>query len=206
MAEKVTRMWITVDLQCPRCYKKIKKILCKFPQIRNQVYDEKKNTVEITVVCCSPEKIRQKIICEGGKIVEKVETKNVRFEEPRKETAKPPAPATVSVQPSKASAPPKPPQQATAPPPPKAPKPMAGYPPVPIYPMVPVYPMLPVYCCPPCYGRCGAAQCYCGQRRPVMCYDGCGRPADECQGGNRGYYVSPCDYFSEENATACTVM
>ncbi|KAI6700223.1 hypothetical protein NL676_014547 [Syzygium grande] len=178
MAEKVTRMWIKVDLQCPRCYKKIKKILCKFPQIRDQIYDEKKNTVEITVVCCSPEKIRQKIICEGGKIVKKVETKHVRFKEPPKKKLRshlrlqqcqysPRNPCSTKASTAGARAAP-----------PKAPKPMAGYPPVPMYPM----------------------------RRPVMCYDGCGRPADECPGGNRGYYVSQCDYFSEENATACTVM
>ncbi|KAL6562329.1 hypothetical protein OROGR_003336 [Orobanche gracilis] len=31
MAEKVSVMVLKVDLQCPCCYKKVKKILCKFP-------------------------------------------------------------------------------------------------------------------------------------------------------------------------------
>ncbi|XP_062088108.1 protein PYRICULARIA ORYZAE RESISTANCE 21-like isoform X2 [Humulus lupulus] len=63
---EVTIMVLKVDLKCHRCYKKIKKVLCKFPQIKDQVYDEKKNTVTIKVVCCSPEKIKQKIICKAG--------------------------------------------------------------------------------------------------------------------------------------------
>ncbi|CDO99450.1 unnamed protein product [Coffea canephora] len=73
MAEKVTVMRLNVDLQCPSCYKKVKKILCKFPQIRDQVYDEKQNLVTITVVCCSPEKIRDKLCCKGGKVIKSIE-------------------------------------------------------------------------------------------------------------------------------------
>ncbi|XP_068323012.1 heavy metal-associated isoprenylated plant protein 5-like [Pyrus communis] len=64
--EKVTIMVLKVDLQCQKCYKKVKKVLCKFPQIRDQKYDEKQNQVEIKVVSCSPEKIRDKIYCKGG--------------------------------------------------------------------------------------------------------------------------------------------
>ncbi|KAI6704692.1 hypothetical protein NL676_007654 [Syzygium grande] len=148
MAEKVTKMLIKVDLQCSRCYKKIKKILCKYlREIRDQIYDEKKNTVLITVVCCSPERIRQKIICEGGETVQSVEIlpdkdtkkpKKVRFIEPPKETAKPPARVPVPALPRKAPkpAPPKAPQQAPALPRPKAPKLVVGYLPVPGYPVV----------------------------------------------------------------------
>ncbi|XP_027184865.1 protein PYRICULARIA ORYZAE RESISTANCE 21-like [Coffea eugenioides] len=73
MAEKVTTMRLKVDLQCPCCYKKVKKILCKFPQIRDQIYDEKQNLVTITVVCCSPEKIRDKLCCKGGKVIKSIE-------------------------------------------------------------------------------------------------------------------------------------
>ncbi|KAL6546861.1 hypothetical protein OROMI_022582 [Orobanche minor] len=76
MAEKVSvNMVLKVDLQCPCCYKKVKKILCKFPQIRDQVYDEKANTVTITVVCCSPEKIRDKLCCKGAKVIKSIEIK-----------------------------------------------------------------------------------------------------------------------------------
>ncbi|KAI3466496.1 hypothetical protein Pfo_023159 [Paulownia fortunei] len=76
MAEKVTTMVLKVDLQCPSCYKKTKKTLCKFPQIRDQVYDDKANTVTITVVCCSPEKIRDKLCCKGGKAIKSIEIKD----------------------------------------------------------------------------------------------------------------------------------
>ncbi|KAI9087834.1 hypothetical protein K1719_030164 [Acacia pycnantha] len=41
----VTKMRLNVDLKCEKCYKKVKKVLCKFPQIREQVFDEKKNIV-----------------------------------------------------------------------------------------------------------------------------------------------------------------
>ncbi|XP_073312907.1 uncharacterized protein [Primulina huaijiensis] len=82
MAEKVTIMVLkVVDLQCSCCYKKIKKILCKFPQIRDQVYDEKANTVTITVVCCDPEKIRDKLCCKGAKVI-----KSIAIKEPPKTT------------------------------------------------------------------------------------------------------------------------
>ncbi|KAJ7946437.1 pollen-specific leucine-rich repeat extensin-like protein 2 isoform X1 [Quillaja saponaria] len=48
MAEKVTIMKLNVvDLQCHKCYTKVKKVLCKFPQIRDQTYDEKKNVVMV---------------------------------------------------------------------------------------------------------------------------------------------------------------
>ncbi|XP_058189606.1 protein PYRICULARIA ORYZAE RESISTANCE 21-like [Rhododendron vialii] len=75
MAEKVTTMVLKVDLQCPCCYRKIKKVLAKFPEIRSQAYDEKQNTVTITVLCCSPEKIRDKLCCKGGKTIKCIEIK-----------------------------------------------------------------------------------------------------------------------------------
>ncbi|KAL3625008.1 hypothetical protein CASFOL_031676 [Castilleja foliolosa] len=73
--EKVTIMVLKVDLQCYSCYKKTKKTLCKYPQVRDQIYDEKANTVTITVVCCSPEKIRDKLCCSGGKAIKSIEIK-----------------------------------------------------------------------------------------------------------------------------------
>lgn len=90
MVEKVTRMMVKVDLQCSRCCKKIKKILCKFPQIGDRVYDYKLNAVFITVVCCSPEKIRDKIICKGGDTVLGVEILPEKKPEPPKEQEKKP--------------------------------------------------------------------------------------------------------------------
>ncbi|KAL5771736.1 hypothetical protein ACOSP7_015890 [Xanthoceras sorbifolium] len=71
--KKVTFMLLKVDLQCSKCYKKVKKVLCQFPQIQDQVYDEKNNTVMIKVVCCSPEKIRDKICCKGRGSIKSIE-------------------------------------------------------------------------------------------------------------------------------------
>nr|XP_027087985.1 protein PYRICULARIA ORYZAE RESISTANCE 21-like isoform X3 [Coffea arabica] len=85
-------MRLKVDLQCPSCYKKLKKILCKFPQIRDQVYDEKQNLVTITVVCCSSEKIRDKLCCKGGKVIKSIEIVEPRKSQEPKHDKKPPVP------------------------------------------------------------------------------------------------------------------
>ncbi|XP_044462242.1 protein PYRICULARIA ORYZAE RESISTANCE 21-like isoform X2 [Mangifera indica] len=71
--KKVVTMVLKVDLQCEKCYRKVKKVLCSFPQIQDQVYDEKQNTVTIKVVCCSPEKIKQKLCCKGGESIKSIE-------------------------------------------------------------------------------------------------------------------------------------
>ncbi|XP_010052969.2 heavy metal-associated isoprenylated plant protein 6 [Eucalyptus grandis] len=72
MAEKKVTMVMRVDLGCYRCYKKIKKVMCKFPEIRDQIYDEKQNRVLISVVSCCPERILEKIASKGGKTVESI--------------------------------------------------------------------------------------------------------------------------------------
>ncbi|KAI4294892.1 hypothetical protein MLD38_040829 [Melastoma candidum] len=229
---KVTKMVIKVDLQCCKCYKKIKRVLCRYPQIRDQIYDEKNNRVFITVVCCSPECIMEKIICKAGDTVESIEIvpdKPAPAPTPKPTpapapTPKPtPAPAPTPKPPTPAPAPaptptPKPPTPAPAPAPTPTPKPPTPAPtpapqPKPPEPVVPGFPQpplpgpFPMYpigvCCCCCYE---GGPCY--QGRGPTCYDGCGRPAYMCQGsGNRGYYVSRCDeYFSEENALGCSVM
>ncbi|KAL1194691.1 Heavy metal-associated isoprenylated plant protein 6 [Cardamine amara subsp. amara] len=71
--EKVTMMKLKVDLDCAKCYKKVKKVLCKFPQIRDQFFDEKSNTVIIKVVCCSPERIMDKLCSKGGGSIKTIE-------------------------------------------------------------------------------------------------------------------------------------
>ncbi|KAL4628100.1 hypothetical protein ACB092_05G212300 [Castanea dentata] len=83
-------MWIGVDLQCHRCRKKIKKVLCKFPQIRDQVYNEKQNYVVIKVVCCCPEKVKQKIICKGGDTIKSIEIREFGKETKPPEKERPP--------------------------------------------------------------------------------------------------------------------
>uniref|UniRef100_A0A2P2M851 Keratinocyte proline-rich protein-like isoform X3 n=1 Tax=Rhizophora mucronata TaxID=61149 RepID=A0A2P2M851_RHIMU len=72
---QVTTMVIKVDLGCEKCRKKIKKVLCKIPQIKNQIYDEKSNTVTITVGCGCPEKVKEKIRCKAGDIILGIEIK-----------------------------------------------------------------------------------------------------------------------------------
>ncbi|KAF8082603.1 hypothetical protein N665_0818s0019 [Sinapis alba] len=71
--EKVTMMKLKVDLDCDKCYKKVKKVLCKFPQIRDQLFDEKSNIVIIKVVCCSPERIMDKLCSKGGGSIKTIE-------------------------------------------------------------------------------------------------------------------------------------
>ncbi|KAI4311863.1 hypothetical protein MLD38_036727 [Melastoma candidum] len=211
-----------VLLKCCKCYKKIKKVLCRYPQIRDQIYDEKDNRVFIRVVCSSPECIMEKIICKAGDTVESIEIMPDKHKEPEKpkpaekpkepekpkpvekpkDPPKPEKPKVVTVEPPKEAAnppAPKPPMPAPDPPP-KAPKPVVqGFPWPPPQEQVPMYPIGVCCCC--CEGGPG----YC--RRGPTCYDGSGRPAYEYQGSNRGYYMSRCDeYLSEENASGCGVM
>ncbi|KAL9458781.1 hypothetical protein AB3S75_007622 [Citrus x aurantiifolia] len=71
--KKVTKMVLKVDLSCSKCRKKVKKVLCKFPQIQEQSFDEKTNTVTIKVVSCSPEEIRDKLCCKGEGVIKTIE-------------------------------------------------------------------------------------------------------------------------------------
>ncbi|PSS33864.1 Protein PYRICULARIA ORYZAE RESISTANCE 21 like [Actinidia chinensis var. chinensis] len=96
MSDEVTTMVLkVVDLQCHKCYKKIKNVLCKFPEIRNQAYDEKANTVTITVVCCNPEKMREKLCCKGGKTIKSIEIIKKPKPEPKPEPKPDPHPRRV---------------------------------------------------------------------------------------------------------------
>ncbi|CAH1420320.1 unnamed protein product [Lactuca virosa] len=71
--EKVTIMVLDVDLKCSHCYKKVKKIIRKIPEIRDQEYEVYNNKVKIIVVCVSPEKIRDKLCYKGGNSIQKIE-------------------------------------------------------------------------------------------------------------------------------------
>ncbi|KAB2637628.1 pollen-specific leucine-rich repeat extensin-like protein 1 [Pyrus ussuriensis x Pyrus communis] len=175
--EKVTTMVLKVDLGCHKCYKKVKKVLCKFPQIRDQIYDEKENRVVIKVVCCSPEKIRDKICCKGGGAIKSIEIK-----EPEK--PKPPPPEKPKPPPPAEKPKPPPPEKPKEPEKPKPPKPPAE-PNEPVKPERPIEPGKPYIQYDGYYGR------------PV--YDSYG-------GGNMSYCVTRPDCFSEENPSACTIM
>ncbi|KAJ9689954.1 hypothetical protein PVL29_012559 [Vitis rotundifolia] len=85
-------MRLRVDLECDRCYKKIKKLLSKFPEIRDQAFFEKENTVIIKVVCYSPHNIRDKLICKGGKTIKSIEIIVPEKPKPPPEKPKPSAP------------------------------------------------------------------------------------------------------------------
>ncbi|XP_044462252.1 protein PYRICULARIA ORYZAE RESISTANCE 21-like [Mangifera indica] len=182
--KKVTTMVLTVNLQCEKCYRKVKKVLCSFPQIQDQVYDEKQKTVTIKVVCCSPEKIKQKICCKGGESIENIKIVPPAKPKPKVVIKDPPKP-----QPAKATeaAPPTPKALVVAPIP-QAPVPAPGHP-------------FGMYC----NEYHGGPFQRLGYERLVS-YDGyCGRPVYDSWGGSGGGW-SRGDYFSEENPSTCSIM
>ncbi|CAL2251068.1 unnamed protein product [Prunus armeniaca] len=194
--EKVTIMVLKVDLQCQKCYKKVKKVLCKFPQIRDQIYDEKQNQVVIKVVCCSPEKIRDRICYKGGGAIKSIEIREPEKPKPLPADKPKPLPA-----PEKPKEPEKP---KPAPEKPKTPPPNPGPPPVPVN--------VNAYCVDCYYGHPGGpCQTGYGGVAPYIQYDGYyGRPVYDSYGGGRSYNTNYCvarsDCFSEENPQGCTVM
>ncbi|KAK9942706.1 hypothetical protein M0R45_008357 [Rubus argutus] len=207
-----------VDLQCEKCYKKVKKVLCKFPQIRDQTYDEKNNQVTIKVVCCSPEKFRDKLCCKGRCVIKSIEI------------IKPPPPPkpTPAPEPPKPTPAPDPPKPTPAPDPPKptctcrpvicrcrpvicrCPPVICTCPPV-ICTCLPAPPPVkcprpPVNtCCRECSGGHPGWPCQTGHGCGVLCpyiqyvcY--CGRPGFDC------YCVTRPNCFIEENSPACAIM
>ncbi|KAM1009034.1 hypothetical protein ACFX2A_005513 [Malus domestica] len=225
--EKVTIMVLKVDLQCHKCYKKIKKVLCKFPQIRDQIYDEKQNQVVIKVVCCSPEKIRDKICCKGGSAIKSIEIKEPEKPKAPKDDGKPKAPKDDGK--PKADGKPKDEGKPKADSKPKDEgkpkddgKPKGdGKPKDDSTPKDDGKPKVGLLnpgpsshvqaCCMDCYQGHAAGPChsgYSGGLASYIQYDGYyGRPVyDSYGGGNRGYCVTRPDCFSEENPSACTVM
>ncbi|KAI6704167.1 hypothetical protein NL676_013303 [Syzygium grande] len=197
MAEKKVAMEITVDLKCYRCYKKIKKVNCKFPEIQNQVFNEKENKVLITVVSCCPERIRDKIARKGGKTVESIK---IVPEKPK--VIVPEKPKVPEKKPEKK------PKEEREPPPTdgatgdstngKVSSSTDKYigQPVSRYPMI--YPS-GMYCQPPqpYYQGYGAVPYYHGV--PAYYSEG-------SYGVNRVYTTNRSNYFSEENPESCTVM
>ncbi|CAL9014989.1 unnamed protein product [Prunus brigantina] len=211
---QVTTMVLKADLQCHKCYKKVKKVLCKFPQIREQTYDEKQNQVVIKVVCCSPEKIRDRICCKAGGAIKCIQI------------VRPPGPQGPQGPPGP-SGPPGPPGPSGPPGPPGPPGPSG--PPGPLGPCGPPGPSGP-------RGPPGPPGPQCKPIHPWACCEDChhGRPGGPCQTGyggvdlyiqNNGYYGRPVygsygggrsyntnycvarsDCFREENPQDCTVM
>ncbi|XP_006352451.1 uncharacterized protein [Solanum tuberosum] len=196
--EKTAIMVLKVDLQCSNCYKKVKKILCKFPQIRDQVYDEKGNTVTITVVCCNPEKLRDKLCSKGCGVIESIEIKdpkkpiktNVDIIEKPTESEKPKVviiekPEVVIIEKPKEIIKPE-----------EVPKPTLVALVMPI--LIQEYPQPPHgYCCGQCYEGQIGGPCYLGYGR---------QPRPGPYGYGTGCYVSRCDqYLNDENANGCSI-
>ncbi|KAF8369507.1 hypothetical protein HHK36_032474 [Tetracentron sinense] len=152
MTEKVSTLVLKVDLDCHCCYKKIKKVLCMFHEIRDQKFDEKNNTVTITGPFC-PQKMTKKLCCKAGKTIKCIEEKK-----PETTPANKPDPPAKPV--------------------PK-PEPVIVVPyPVGVY-CGPCYTGCGIP--PPCYDGCGSKPppCYdgCGRKGSVCrCYTGCGIP------------------------------
>ncbi|KAK9942696.1 hypothetical protein M0R45_008347 [Rubus argutus] len=209
--KKVTIMVLKVDLQCEKCYRKVKKVLCKFPQIRDQTYDEKNN--------------------QPNPAPEPPKPKPTPAPEPPK-----PTPAPEPPKPKPTPEPPKSPPRCTCRPvicrcrpvicrcPPMictCPPVICTCPPV-ICMCLPVPPLVkcprpPVNtCCTDCYegrpgGPCQTGYGY-GVPGPYIQYDGyCGRPVYDSYGGWRSYNtgsfcVTRPDCYSEENPQACAIM
>ncbi|KAL3740928.1 hypothetical protein ACJRO7_022107 [Eucalyptus globulus] len=195
MAEQVTEMVIKVDLQCCRCYKKIRKILSDIPQVKDPTFDEKKNTVKIKVVGCDPKKVRQKICCKGKDFIlgidvlplerpKEKEKGNEKEKEKEKEKGKEKGKENEKEkeqekEKEKEKKKEKEKENSTkvhsTEEPSKKPPLVIGYP--------PVYMIGKLYVCPSCHNQgCGwFCLCNCHCRRPPMCADGCGRPAHECK-------------------------
>ncbi|XP_048332256.1 protein PYRICULARIA ORYZAE RESISTANCE 21-like [Ziziphus jujuba] len=186
--KQVTTMVLKVDLQCCKCYKKVKKILCKIPQIHDQVYDEKNDTVTIKVLCCSPEKIKEKIICKGGGCITSID---IIVPEKQK-----PKPSEKTKEPEKLKEPEKPKEQEK----PKAPENPPCQRPSPPHPQVLV--RIGV-CCQQCYSGYPGGPCLHCHAWPPPCYKYygyCGRPVFDSCGCGRNCYTSHCD------TQGCTIM
>ncbi|XP_010501952.1 PREDICTED: protein PYRICULARIA ORYZAE RESISTANCE 21-like [Camelina sativa] len=201
MADKmVVMMKLKVDLNCPKCYKKAKKAIRKFPQITDEMFDEKSNTILIKVVCYDPERLMNKLCSKGDGSIKSI----VILEPP-----KPPQPQLMNKLCSKGDGsiksivilePPKPPQPQPQPPqkpkeapaPAPAPAPVQAPAPAPVQALAltPVpQPMPPVwqpYHCGPYY-----------EAQQYQCY---GRPVYENWGGGR----QCCHEYT--NAQGCSIM
>ncbi|CAM8996395.1 unnamed protein product [Rhodiola kirilowii] len=115
---KVTVMVLKVDLGCTKCCRKIKRVLCSTPQVRDQLFDEKSNTVTCSVICCTPEIVADKIRKKAGGTVKGIEIKATH------PPAKPPA-----EKPKELPPPPQADKPKQGPPPHAAEKPKAAQPP-----------------------------------------------------------------------------
>uniref|UniRef100_A0ACD5UKN3 Uncharacterized protein n=1 Tax=Avena sativa TaxID=4498 RepID=A0ACD5UKN3_AVESA len=74
MADKISTVVLEVDLECQRCYKKIRKVLCKIQDkmnIKTTSFDEKSNAVTVSGPF-DADKLCRKVCSEAGKVIRKM--------------------------------------------------------------------------------------------------------------------------------------
>ncbi|XP_047062323.1 protein PYRICULARIA ORYZAE RESISTANCE 21-like [Lolium rigidum] len=77
MADKISTVVLKVDLECARCYKKIRKVLCKIQDrmnIKTISFDEKSNAVTVSGPF-DAEKLCRKLCSEAGKVIRELHVK-----------------------------------------------------------------------------------------------------------------------------------
>ncbi|XP_062186321.1 heavy metal-associated isoprenylated plant protein 6-like [Phragmites australis] len=77
MADKISTIVLKVDLECERCYKKIRRVLCKIQDklgIKTISFDEKSNAVKISGPF-DAEKVCKKLCCKAGWIIKEMNIK-----------------------------------------------------------------------------------------------------------------------------------
>ncbi|KAL6856286.1 hypothetical protein ACP4OV_019088 [Aristida adscensionis] len=77
MADKISTIVLKVDLECERCYKKIRRVLCKIQDkldIKTISFDEKGNAVTISGPF-DAEKVCKKLCCEAGRVIKEMNVK-----------------------------------------------------------------------------------------------------------------------------------
>nr|CAB3454917.1 unnamed protein product [Digitaria exilis] len=77
MADKISTIVLKVDLECQRCYKKIRKVLCKIQdkmKITTIAFDDKANTVTISGPF-DADKVCNKLCCEAGRVIKEMDVK-----------------------------------------------------------------------------------------------------------------------------------
>ncbi|KAG2563722.1 early nodulin-75-like [Panicum virgatum] len=122
MAEKISMIIVVVDLDCHKCYNKIRKILCQLQdceRIRTISFDDKSKTITI-VGPFDPHRLACKLRCKGGKVIRDIHiVDNPGGKPPQKMAEAPPPPPAKNGKPPKNKE--KPP--AAEPPPPSTPPP-----------------------------------------------------------------------------------
>ncbi|XP_058081873.1 protein PYRICULARIA ORYZAE RESISTANCE 21-like [Magnolia sinica] len=193
MGDKKSTLVLDVDLDCRLCNKKIRKVLCKFPEIQSQSFDEKQKKVTISGPF-DPEKLIKKLYCKAG-------CKTIKgYVIPKPLPPKPPPPPAEPPKPP--PPPPPPPSEPTKPPPPPSepvakaappqPEPQKPKPAPPCLPEflahgpvnIHIGPVGPPCCCRPCYE---------GHERDGIC----------TRGG--GHYDSSYRFFCEEEPMCKTM-